>query len=319
MPEFLCDYLNEIVILSDGCVTTCCLDPLAVNVFGNIHEDSLPLIQNRFLAIREKVAKDVCAMPRCRICYEKLKAAGFPKTGTYKIDPADQEMGTFLEKGIESIKRMVIEPTCLCNLKCNGCMQSREDIPRFRKNNRLNLPGLLTWIGSGIAYLTNIRFYNYGETFLHPQAIHFCAAVKNLNPKANISIATNGMLLNTPERRGKLVASGVDELIFSIHGASQKAVAFYMTRRFDFEKIVEILIDLVRIRKDEKRSSPRLIWRYLLFSWNDSYEEIERAIFLSRHIGMDRIAFDTVGFPSPSTRLTPGSDALKELRNRLNE
>ena len=41
MPSFICDYLNEIVILSDGSVTTCCLDPPGVNEFGRIHQVSI--------------------------------------------------------------------------------------------------------------------------------------------------------------------------------------------------------------------------------------------------------------------------------------
>ena len=91
----------------------------------------------------------------------------------------------------------------------------------------------------------------------------------------------------------------------------------YSFRRFDFKKILMILKDLVSIKRELGLIHPRLIWKYLLFSWNDSDEEIERAIALSREIGLDGIIFDTVGFPSPSLRFTPGSDALKQLQNGL--
>ncbi len=316
MPAFLCDYLNEIVILSDGSLTTCCLDPLAVNVFGNIYEDALSLIQKRYLAIREKIVQDVYYMPRCRICYDKIMAAGFPPTGTYKADPTDVEVAAFLGNGPEVVNRMVIELTSLCNLKCNGCMQSRFDFTLYRKKNRLDISRLIAWLSSGILALKNIRLFNYGETFLHPQAIDFCSAVNAKNSKLNIEIATNGMLLNTSQKRRRILFSGVNSLLFSIHGSSQETTQIYMTRRFNFEKMLMILRELVSVKNTYELKTPRLIWKFLLFSWNDSDEEIKRAIALTRQIGLDGIIFETVGFPSPSLRFTPGSDALKQLQNR---
>ena len=82
MPGFLCDFLNEAVILSDGRVTTCCLDPLALNVFGSIFEDGFRGIENKYRNVVASITEDVLSLPRCRICYDKIAAAGFPDTGT---------------------------------------------------------------------------------------------------------------------------------------------------------------------------------------------------------------------------------------------
>ena len=99
MPSFICDYLDEIVLLSDGNVTTCCLDPLGVNSFGNIYKHEFHQIQKKYIEIRNQITKDVLSMPRCSICYDKIKEAGFPPTGTYKVDPTSDEINLFIDKG----------------------------------------------------------------------------------------------------------------------------------------------------------------------------------------------------------------------------
>jgi hypothetical protein len=87
-----------------------------------------------------------------------------------------------------------------------------------------------------------------------------------------------------------------------------------MTDNFDFDQILEILKDLVVIKKNMKAAIPVLTWKYLLFEWNDSDEEIDRAVRLTNEIGLDNITFGLVGFPSPSKRFVRNSDAWNKLK-----
>jgi hypothetical protein len=103
VPSFLCYYLNEITLLCDGRATTCCMDPLGINNFADIG-DGYWTVQEQYLAIREKVSRDIESMPRCKICYEKIKAAGFPNTGTYVVDPSPLELERFLKNGPEALE-----------------------------------------------------------------------------------------------------------------------------------------------------------------------------------------------------------------------
>ena len=312
MKPFICDYLNEITLLCDGRVTTCCLDPLGVNVFGDIHTDSYRQIQERYKDIRRNVTNDVMSMPRCRRCFNRIVEAKYPNTGTYKIDPDPEEVEIFLNNSERIITRFVMELTVQCNLHCNGCMQSRVDFSQYRNSGFMDMDFLKKWIGNDIS---NIRLYNYGETFLHPGSIAFCSYLKRKNKNTCIDIATNGMPLKTHERREQLILSGVDHILFSIHGGSQETVQLYMTEKFDFNLMVEILKVLVEIKTKVGAHQPMLTWKYLLFEWNDSDTEIKRAKELTREIGLDNITFDLVGYPSPSKRFTWGSEAWQRLIN----
>jgi hypothetical protein len=311
MPRFICDYLNEMVLLSDGRVTTCCLDPLAVNAFSSIYEHDFSHIRQNYLELREQITRDVLSMPRCAICYTKLQQAGFPHTGTYRADPAPHEIDLFLNK---PLKQCVIELTSQCNLKCSGCMQSRYDFRKYRAKPYLDVKYLQSWLDPGLVHINRIRLYNYGETFLHPAAIAFCRFVKNQAPDLFLEIATNGVLLDTPEKRAMLMRAGIDYLVFSIHGSSQETVQKYMTPKFKFQRLLDILRDLVTIRSVSALKKPLLIWKYLLFEWNDSDAEIDRARRLSKEIGLDGLQFCLVGYPSPSKRFTPNSPEWKKLQ-----
>ncbi|MBW2056254.1 MAG: radical SAM protein [Deltaproteobacteria bacterium] len=313
MPSFICDFLKEIVVLSDGGVTTCCMDPLGMNRFGSIYRDSFEDIQARYMSVRRRITKDVLLMPRCSRCFNKIKEQGFPETGTYKVDPDSAEIRRFIDRGRDDVFQLVIELSSKCNLKCNGCMQSRVNFEEYRADPFLDVDYLQSWVGRYWGEVKKIRLYNYGETFMHPGALGFCSFVKKHGPDTVVEIATNGMLLDTHEKRREIVLSGVDDIVFSIHGSSQEIIQKYMTRKFSFEKVLDTLKDLAAIKHELGFSKPRLFWKYLLFEWNDSDEEITRARTLSREIGLEGVIFGLVGFPAPSRRFTRHSEEWKRL------
>ncbi|WP_043630719.1 radical SAM protein [Desulfovibrio sp. TomC] len=314
MPGFLCDFLNEVVLLADGHVTTCCLDPLAMNVFGNIYEETFLEIEEKYRHKVAAITQDVLSMPRCRICYDKISSAGFPNTGTYKVDFTHGEQEFFLENKTR-IRQLVIEPTCICNLQCNGCMQSRHDISESRDSNFLDLDFVDKWLSASPHSVEAIRLYNYGETFLHTGAIDFIRKTKQKKPSLTIDVATNGLKLDTPQKRINLVRSGVDILYFSIHGGREASIQNYMTNAFSYSKILEIIADLTRLKAIYKTNNPKLVWKYLLFSWNDSADEIKEAMDQAWRVGINDMVFVVPGYPSPS----PIFQGKKQLVAALNK
>lgn len=312
MPPFICEFSKEMVILSDGNVTTCCLDPLAMNAFGNIYLESLQDIRQKHRAVYTSIAHEIEFMPRCRICYGKIKKSGIEKTATYTFNPSEDEVSCFINTINAEKIRLVIELSSLCNLTCNGCIRSRENITAYRKKPFLDVPALLSFLAPGLDRIGTIRLYNYGETFLHPEAIDFCAQIKILAPSVFIDIATNGMLLKDHEKQNQLVCSGVDEIYFSIHGASQKTVQKYMTKKFDFRLALEIMKSIQEIKKSIGTDKPRLVWKYLLFSWNDTDTEIQTARQLAEALAID-MAFTLPGYPSPSQRFSENPELLRSL------
>jgi hypothetical protein len=165
--------------------------------------------------------------------------------------------------------------------------------------------------------LVRIDFFNYGEAFLHKRAIEMCEYIKGRFPHVYLYTSTNGLMF-TEESARRLARSGIDEVTFSIDGASQDTYVQYRQRgKFD------LAIRNLRIMAEEKRKSrrdvPHLNWRYILFKWNDSDEEMNRARQLAADIGVDRLSWEITDHPesSFSRRFVPGTPDFDAIRNEI--
>jgi hypothetical protein len=78
----------------------------------------------------------------------------------------------------------------------------------------------------------------------------------------------------------------------------------------------------MRLLREERDKAglarPRIVWRYILFAWNDSDGELAQAERLAREIGVDRFCFhlsDLSELASPVYR--PGTPAFERIRAQL--
>jgi hypothetical protein len=161
--------------------------------------------------------------------------------------------------------------------------------------------------------LVRIDFFNYGEAFLHKRAIEMCEYIKSRYPHVYLYTSTNGLAFDEAKAR-RLARSGIDEVTFSIDGATAESYAKYRQRgRFD------LAMANLGAMADEKRAAgrdvPFLNWRYILFKWNDSDEEMALARRLAADIGVDRLCWELTDHPedSFSRRFVPGSPELASI------
>ncbi len=214
--------------------------------------------------------------------------------------------------------RMYIECTAACNISCtDACCAPETGITRTRQAGMLDVDLFHRVVDEVGASLVRIDFFNYGEAFLHKRAIEMCEYIKTKFPHIYLYTSTNGLALTEDQAR-RLVHSGIDEVTFSIDGATPESYAKYRQRgRFD------VAVRNLRAMADEKRRAgrdlPFLNWRYILFVWNDSDEEMNQARALAADSGVDRLCWELTDHPENaySRRFVPGSPDLEAIRHEI--
>jgi hypothetical protein len=163
--------------------------------------------------------------------------------------------------------------------------------------------------------LGRIDFFNYGEAFLHKRAVEMCEYIKSNFPHIYLYTSTNGLAF-TEEKARRLAHSGIDEVTFSIDGATQAAYEQYRQRGK-----LDVALRNLRAMADEKqrtgRDLPFLNWRYILFKWNDSDEEMTLARRMAQEIGVDRLCWEITDHPEDafSRRFVPGTPQFESIRH----
>ncbi|MGH9857261.1 MAG: radical SAM protein, partial [Acidobacteriota bacterium] len=130
--------------------------------------------------------------------------------------------------------------------------------------------------------------------------------------------STNGLLLNTEDKLQRLVSSGIDEITFSVDGARQETYEIYR-RGGDFRKVFGIMKRLVEIKKEQNSETPFINWRYILFRWNDSDEEMDLARRLAAEIDIDKLCWEITDHPenSASERFVAGKNEYESIRHEI--
>jgi hypothetical protein len=211
--------------------------------------------------------------------------------------------------------RMFIECTAACNISCNqACCAPETGITKTREAGMLDFDLFTRVIDEVGSTLGRIDFFNYGEAFLHKRAVEMCEYIKSRYPHIYLYTSTNGTALSEESAR-RLVHSGIDEVTFSIDGARPDSYVQYRQRgKFD------VAMRNLRAMADEKRKAgrdlPQLNWRYILFKWNDSDEEMSEARRMAVDIGVDRLCWEVTDHPedSYSRRFVPGSTDWQAIR-----
>ncbi len=214
--------------------------------------------------------------------------------------------------------RLYVECTAACNISCfQACCAPETGITKTRQAGMLDFDVFTRVIDEAGPSLVRVDFFNYGEAFLHKRAVEMCEYIKTKFPHIYLYTSTNGGALNEEKAR-RLVHSGIDEVTFSIDGASQAVYEKYRQRgKFD------LATANMRAMADEKarhgRDVPQINWRYILFKWNDHDEEMEKARAMAAEFGVDRLTWEITDHPedSFSRRFAPGTPDFERIRHEV--
>jgi len=295
----------NICINADMTVSCNCVDFDGSGQLGDLRASTLREIFSgpRACAFRKSLARGVIPIRRCLSCRELTKTSR-------------AEARAFLTDFAPPTRGIMVENTVQCNLRCVNC--GRSQILKTRKRQRMTLADMERVArdieANGIAV---INFFNLGEPFLSSTIREELALLRRHNPAAAIYVSTNGMLVDREEKfEAALLA---DYLFFSLDGATTESVNKYQVGG-NFEQSYRNMKELVRRRNASGSAKPVVDWKYVVFSWNDSEAEIEKAVALAREANIDILSFwpgsgtpeqVSARFKSDPYFLTLGSESWK--------
>ncbi len=294
-------------ILCDGSVVCHCFDPHGQKILGNINDQSFMKIWNNsaYFELRDSLVKG--GNNFCRKC----PAAYFLNTNE---KPSRNPVSRIPPK------ILFIEPTVMCNLSCKnegGCgtgfLRSR------RRKLYLDFESIQKTIKNiGFNKLEVIMFFYYGEPLLNKNLSQMIAYARLINPKAFITLHTNGTIKYSTLKIESLYKSGIDEIVFSVDGGSSETYLRYRVGG-NFDLALSNMKKFVEIRKKQGLKAPSLLWKYILFKWNDSDREMQMARSLGEQIGIDHLNWQITSGPpgAPSERFRPDAKGYDLIKHEL--
>ena len=305
--RFQCSWpWDTLVLLCDGRFVCGCADPYAPRTLGDARTSSVHEVwtSHGLVSLRRE-----------------LNAGGSKFCGDCALKRPLKKDESPLVRGIEAGSlpgHLYVECTAACNISCHEAVCAPETgITRTRQASMLDFELFCRVIDETGPSLGRIDFFNYGEAFPHKRAVEMCAYIKTHFPHIYVYTSTNGLAFSEEKAR-ELVHSGIDEVTFSLDGATQSSYERYRRRgRLD------VALRNLRAMADEKRlarrDTPFINWRYILFTWNDSDEEMSLARQLAAELGADRLCWEITDHPEEafSRRFVPGSPDFESIRREI--
>ena len=297
---------STLIMLCDGRMVCGCADPYGHRVLGDARAASVNDIWTGSTVSQLRADLNAGGSRFCGDCPLKLPL---------KKD----EVPTVRSLDVGALpSRLYIECTAACNISCTeACCAPETGITRTRQAGMLDFNLFQRVVDEVGASLVRIDFFNYGEAFLHKRAVEMCEYIKSRFPHIYLYTSTNGLALTEDQAR-RLVHSGIDEVTFSIDGATQESYVQYR-QRGNFERAIATLRAMVDEKRRSGRDVPFLNWRYILFKWNDSDDEMNTARRLAADVGVDRLTWEITDHPETgfSRRFIPGTPEFESIRHEV--
>jgi MoaA/NifB/PqqE/SkfB family radical SAM enzyme len=303
--HYRCTWIeNSITVHCDGNVSCGLDDPHGQRSFGNINKTAIEQIfrNPEYRNLQTKLWNG----HRCHDCDHFRQVEE-------NCDPSPQG-----RRQLPTV--LVLETTFTCNIRCpnDACRPNNDPLETTRDSSFLTFDAVKTIADQLSSHLETIHFYNYGEPFMHRQAEEMLLYLRQRCPGAMIITSTNGIPLASPSRARTVALAAPDRVVFTISGVTQEAYARYHVKgRLDLAlKGMKNVCDAARLNQQTRTS---VVWRYLVFNWNDSDEEIDAAIALAKEYGLNQLNLLVTNNPADarSTRFSPGSPSFFKYRDYI--
>lgn len=303
--RFTCDWIfNQLVVLSDGKVVCGCADPYGERPLGHIDKQSLYDIWTGDLV------KDIRrGLNQGHACFCHPCGLKRPLKEGEPVPQAPEDLSI--------LPRIFLEPTVLCNLSCfKAVCHPKSGILQSRTQKSMSFGQFQTIIDEVGPKLVRLDLFNYGDPFVHPQAVDMIEYIKKKYPHIYLYISTNGLMLDD-DKINRIIRAGLDEITFSVDGPDQETYQRYR-KGGNLADVLSIMSTLVQQRNLSNRELPFINWRYILFNWNSSKAHMNKTRKLAAKIGssgVDRLSWEITDHPleAKSELYQPGTSAWKKI------
>ena len=290
-----CDILQSVYVRSNGEVP--CHDDVGERISlgqleGNINWNISKILTNdKYNHVFDSLEKEKLPWPgtcdKCAFLRKDTQYSNFIQT----------------KKRIEFLQ---IEPSLLCTLACPGCTR-RLQVKQRKKPFLMcikNYENLLSNLRKNSYIVNNIEYCGQGEPLAHPNIEQFITIAKKIYPEANQKIITNGNY----NYKAKFKKEHPNEIVVSCDGYYQASYEKYRVNG-NVKKVLDFLKDAV-IQSPQGHS---IIWKYILFSHNDSKKELVAAQRTAKKLGIDCLIFVLSHYPQKMISKIYGNHNLYTL------
>lgn len=206
-----------------------------------------------------------------------------------------------------------IEASYLCHLSCPQCIPARDRKhlkgPPYHFTVAMMEQVLESVQAEGVSELQFVHFEGRGDPLANPHLKDLIRMARQRFPAAFIGATTHGSY----PPMGWIAESELDLLRVSVDGSNVRSYGRYRVGG-DFDKVMGFLAALKRARR-HARSRLQVEWKYILFEWNDSDDDIRSAFTRAQELDV-RLHFCLTHSPGRSQRFSTRQslqDAIKAL------
>lgn len=201
--------------------------------------------------------------------------------------------GFRISRSSNSLARVYIEPTTLCNLDCATCMRNVWDEPPGQMSEAVFhriLEGIRT-----LQPTPSVFFGGFGEPLTHPHIIEMVAQAHQAGAK--VELITNGILL-TVETTRQLTGAGLHRIWVSIDGATPQG---YADVRIG-DALPEIIENLRSRQKQWYLNQEAPYLGIAIVAMKRNFAELPEIMRLGKNLGADQFSITNVYPHTPELR-----------------
>jgi MoaA/NifB/PqqE/SkfB family radical SAM enzyme len=181
----------------------------------------------------------------------------------------------------------MVETGNFCRLRCSFCCQGNYSPHVHSARSMLRLADFEHILDRIAPYALVLDLFKHGEPFLNPEILSIIRAASSRHVRCRVNSGMNFDL--NPETAREICRSGLYKLTCAIDGVTQEVYEKYRVNG-DLALALRNAALLLEARRELGRSRPVMVYRMLVFEWNQHQVNASRELAL--RLGFDQFIAD---------------------------